>query len=606
MISLALSGYTYITNHEKEELFDETRDPGEQHNLAGDHSTVSLLEQLSKRDGASRSAGTSKMMWRLRNIVSKRASDVLLAVLVAAVLLAALLGTSRDYAMAFDEGFTVHRERILARWFAALVSPPPGFTRADVFSREAMERFWPFSRKEPDGHPPFYALLGLAGWRLVRDWVDPLTSYRLGPMALTAATAGFVYLFLAQRRGRLVGLTAAGLFVLLPRTFAHAHYAHYDMPVTCLWILTQVAFLKSLRTARWSVPFGILLGLAAGTKFTGWFALAPPLAWTLFNEWLPWVRHWLGQARFGQPAVTTWLRPPLPEWRGTRVVALGMLMAALTLYAIQPPWWSDPIWGVQRFLDSNLSRARSVPVPSLYLGKVYLYSLPWHNTIVLTAVTTPVLVLILGLLGIGSTLVRAGTDREGLIWVLSWAVLMLVRALPIAPGHDVERLFCPAWPACQSWLAWGSAYSRNGSEVEGSVSSHRYLLVWRWESAPWGLFKRIPTTYPTTISPWGTCRRPAAGLRADLLLGDTGPRVLHLVTRAIAPPVCRAAFPLRFAEYHAAARVGRFSQGCEGSLPRPGIAPRLRSPAQPGHVLALRLVAGTARSSGLRDPPPRG
>ena len=62
----------------------------------------------------------------------------------------------------------------------------------------------------------------------------------------------------------------------------------------------------------------------------------------------------------------------------------------------------------------------------------------------LTAVTTPALVLVLGLLGIGSTLVRANTDREGLLWFLSWAVLMLVRALPIAPGHDVERLILPS------------------------------------------------------------------------------------------------------------------------------------------------------------------
>ena len=168
------------------------------------------------------------------------------------------------------------------------------------------------------------------------------------------------------------------------------------------------------------------------------------MAWSLFNEWLPWVRRWLGKARFGQTAQPRWSRPPLPEWRGTYVVVLGTLIAALTLYAIQPPWWSDPIWGVQRFLDSNLSPPRSVPVPSLYLGKVYLYSLPWHNTIVLTAVTTPALVLVLGSLGIGSTLVRANTDREGVLWFLSWAVLMVVRALPIAPGHDVERLILPS------------------------------------------------------------------------------------------------------------------------------------------------------------------
>ena len=103
-------------------------------------------------------------------------------------------------------------------------------------------------------------------------------------MALTAATCGCFYWFVARRRGRLAGLTTALLLVLMPRTFAHAHYAHYDMPVTCLWILAQAAFLESLRSVRWNVAFGVLLGLAAGTKLTGWFAVVPPLTWWGFTK----------------------------------------------------------------------------------------------------------------------------------------------------------------------------------------------------------------------------------------------------------------------------------------------------------------------------------
>ena len=106
-------------------------------------------------------------------------------------------------------------------------------------------------------------------------------------MALTAVTAGILYVFLARRYGRLAGLTAAVLLVFLPRSFSHAHDAHYDMPVTCLWLLTQVAFLKSLPSPRWTVAFGLLLGLAAGTKFTGWFAVVPPLSWAILYEWIP-------------------------------------------------------------------------------------------------------------------------------------------------------------------------------------------------------------------------------------------------------------------------------------------------------------------------------
>jgi hypothetical protein len=93
-----------------------------------------------------------------------------------------------------------------------------------AFDRRILDRYWPFSREEPDGHPPFYALLGLAGWRLSHHLLPPLEAYRSGPMALTAATVGLISLQLAHRRGRLAGFTAAAYLVLMPRVFAHAHY----------------------------------------------------------------------------------------------------------------------------------------------------------------------------------------------------------------------------------------------------------------------------------------------------------------------------------------------------------------------------------------------
>ena len=308
-----------------------------------------------------------------------------------------------------------------------------------------MERFWPFSRKEPDGHPPVYALLGLAGWRITRDWVDVLTAYRTGPMGLTAATSGMLYLFLARQHGRLAGFTAAVLLVFLPRTFSHAHYAHYDMPVTCFWLLAQVAFLKSLRSQRWAVAFGILLGLAAGTKFTGWFALLPPLAWAGLYEWIPHVRLQL-KGLLGQTSLPTRPTDPLLSWKATRIVIIGLVIAAVTLYAVQPPWWSDPIWGVERFLSSNLSRDKTIPVPSLYLGSVYQFALPWHNTLVLTAITTPVVVLALGLLGIGSALAQRRSHSDAVLWVLSWGTLMVVAHSLMLRDMMSNGLSFQVWP----------------------------------------------------------------------------------------------------------------------------------------------------------------
>ncbi len=369
--------------------------------------------------------------------------DALIGLLVAIAALTGLLATSHDCAMVFDEGFVVQNEMTLAPWFAGVVEPAPGMSRSDYFSRAVLERFWKFSRREPDGHPPFYALLGLAGRLLVWDRVGSLTSYRFGPMVLTAASCGLIYWFMARRYGRLAGLTGALAMVLTPRTFAHAHYAHYDMPVTCLWLLSQLAFVKSLRSARWILAFGVLLGLAAGTKFTGWFAVAPALGWWALYEGWPFFRRLLGHVSIdGRPRV---LKPlPRLELKATRALVLGIPLAALMLYAIQPPWWSAPIRGIERFLVSNLTREDSVPVTALYFGTVYRFALPWHNTIVLTAITTLVLVVALGLIGIGSILAHARTAREDLIWPLSWSVLMVVRALPNAPGHDVERLLLPS------------------------------------------------------------------------------------------------------------------------------------------------------------------
>ena len=301
-----------------------------------------------------------------------------------------------------------------------------------------------------------------------------LTCYRFGPMALTAMTSGVIYWFLARRRGRLAGLTAVLVLALMPRTFAHAHYAHYDMPVTCLWpprsgSLSQQPTIGPLDHRIRSPP-----GLAAGTKLTGWFAVVPPLCWWFIHEGIPLARRLLrhisidGRTRVFAPGT------PL-KLSATRALVIGIPLAALTLYVIQPAWWAAPIAGVERFLVSNLTRDQTVPVTSLYLGTVYRFALPWHNTLVLTAVTTPVLVVALGLVGLGSTLARSRADRlpdELICGVGAGPVLMIVRALPNAPGHDMERLILPSLASLSVLAGLGVGYlaDRLGSGRLGIVA----------------------------------------------------------------------------------------------------------------------------------------
>ena len=69
-------------------------------------------------------------------------------------------------------------------------------------------------------------------------------------------------------------------------------------------------------------------------------------------------------------------------------------------------------------------------------------SLPWYNTLLLTAITTPVGFLALALVGVCSTARRLG-DRLDMLMLLNLA-FPLFRALPHTPGHDGVRQFLPA------------------------------------------------------------------------------------------------------------------------------------------------------------------
>ena len=186
---------------------------------------------------------------------------VTVALALSVVALLVLLGTSRQFDIVWDEGYTVRRERLLANWFSQVSASAESGQWRLALQKRVLDRYWLFSREEPHGHPPFYALLGLAGWRLSRLWLLPLGAYRFGPMLLTAATVGVIYHHLERRRGRVAGTLAAVLILAMPRPFAHAHYAHYDMPMTCLWLLVQVAFVASLDSRRWALAFGVALGL---------------------------------------------------------------------------------------------------------------------------------------------------------------------------------------------------------------------------------------------------------------------------------------------------------------------------------------------------------
>ncbi|WP_406699720.1 glycosyltransferase family 39 protein [Singulisphaera sp. Ch08] len=375
---------------------------------------------------------------------------------VAASTLLLMIATEPQLSIVFDEGYTLGREARIRDWFRALRDPerfaatwqPPGRemiekdrypaprpdqirTRAQLFDKDVLAWFWPFAREEPHGHPPFYAIVGLAGDFLTPSW-QLLPRARLGPMLLFSLTAGALWSFIASQWGRWAATLAAGAWILQPNLFANGHYATVDAILASLWVLALIAFAKAVlprtttgiesRSPKWGwvILFGLLAGWAADSKLTGWFLPLPFLAWTV-----------IARSR-----------------RGFLTLLVGGLIGGLTLYAFNPSWWNDPIDGVRRFLESNLTRGRTIPIPVLFLGQVYdtpRDSLPWYNTLAWTLFVTPVGFLALAIVGAGQAVRRVRSQPFGFLAVLHWSFLLALRAMPHTPGHDGVRQFLPAF-----------------------------------------------------------------------------------------------------------------------------------------------------------------
>ena len=215
-----------------------------------------------------------------------RAGTVLGGGAAAVLALTLMVATEPLLPIVWDEGFTLIRLARVRAWIDAVRDPdlfaarwnrrgfgvamddrvlPPRAseinTRSKLLSRPAIAWFWPFARDEPHGHPPFYALLALIGDGLT-PWRNELSRARLGAMLLVAATTGGVFAALATRRGFLVGPFGRGALALSPQLFAMGHYAHYDAPLTCLWLASILTFAEAAipaapSTARRSPRVGL-------------------------------------------------------------------------------------------------------------------------------------------------------------------------------------------------------------------------------------------------------------------------------------------------------------------------------------------------------------
>ena len=375
------------------------------------------------------------------------------AIGIGVVALAWLIPDLSRPGITWDEpAYFASAERIQA-WIVDLAADP----RA-ALQPESIEAAWdPPEHAYYNPHPPVYKEGMALTEALFGQVLGPVTGFRLSPAFLFAILVGALVWIVSGVAGIPAGIAAGLSFLLMPRVFGHAHFAATDMPLTVFWALATFAFASYLRGGSTSrlVLASVALGLALGTKFTGWLLPVPLLAWAILeNRWRPWF---------------------------------VLVPAALVLwYLVVPPAWHDPLDFVAHLIAESLSRDLTAPMTTFYFGIMYSYVVPWHQSLVMMLVTVPLGILVLSLIGsLGSIrsrqVLRPEDVQVGLarLCLLQTGFFLVLMALSSSPNHDGVRLFLPLFPfiAVLAGLGFGQLVDLAQRKLDRPMSLLATLLI---------------------------------------------------------------------------------------------------------------------------------
>jgi 4-amino-4-deoxy-L-arabinose transferase-like glycosyltransferase len=346
-----------------------------------------------------------------------------------------VLATLADPGLTVDEPLDVRPGR---KYVATLREQGWNF-----FTRKTVERVFSDNAE----HPPLGRwLLGLAStagepFQVMLMGVDPTGSYvvagRLAPALAFALLVVLVTATSAHQGGAAAGLVAGWSLLIMPRVFAHAHFAALDTFLSLFWTLALVSGAWALgpHSSMWrAVAAGILWALALLTKIHAWLLLPILAAWALAR--LPWRRA----------------LPLMAVWTSTGVC----------LFLAGWPWlWFDTWTRWAAYWGTSLHRT-SILVE--YFGRIMPdRDVPWHYPWVYFAVTVPIGLQLLGLVGLSLGSFRRNPDRFVLLLAGSIGLFLILFSTRI-PIYDGERLFLhvfPAW-AMVIGLGFGRIWRRAG------------------------------------------------------------------------------------------------------------------------------------------------
>lgn len=334
-----------------------------------------------------------------------------------------LWGTAHSVGYTRDEGYYFKAAAEYAGWWDVLLSE----RFFEAFGDAEIQKHFGYNTE----HPPLVKLSFGFSHGLFTSWLgwaDDAQGYRAGGFAWAALAVFATFLLGRRLAGPYVGLFAAAALACLPRFFFDAHLACFDAAITAMWTLSLWAFHRAWRAPperrlRASVFAGVVFGLALATKLN---ALFLPFLFLMFWAYEPPGRllPQVVKSPFGGRDVSL---PPVP----VPLVVCGLL-GPLVFVAVWPHLWHQTLPRIGAYLKFHLHHEH---YPISYFGELLVAPpFPLHFPFVMSAITVPAPLVVLGTVGLGVAIVGALRRRLDPA-VLAGATLLpvLLIAMPSSP-----------------------------------------------------------------------------------------------------------------------------------------------------------------------------
>lgn len=221
----------------------------------------------------------------------------------------------------------------------------------------------------------------------------------------------------------------------MPRLWGHAHLAVIEMPIALTYVATLFVVAATWNTeqppnSRTAALAGIIFGLALLTKIQAVVLPFPVAIWALFR-W----KH-----------------------RAVRPILIWGLTGTLMLFLGWTWFWGDPL---ERFPAYLLNRTGRGTIFVTYFGEKFKDSdVPWHYPWVIFLTTVPLLLQLVGFLGLGIVAKRGiKAEPRAALLALGAVFPLILFSLPKVGVYDGERLFLMTFPL------WGLFIGIGGAQV---------------------------------------------------------------------------------------------------------------------------------------------